>query len=360
MKDRHEQHSKEPEAAPPEITETQVGEDAAVEIRRRHALREAALRDGPTREALYPLHPVVCNTLRVITKPLQEAYAVAEQVIVHRDPGTCLIADSRIGKTEGIRILRDELSATFPSVPIGVVNAKGHDRPSELAFFGDILEDYQHAGALSGTAADRRRRLHKLWESAARSTDSDRYVLFVDEGQNWGESEYTWLRDASNFLQSRGINVISIIFAHPALSTFRQHLQSRHRTDLVGRFLLRPRNFRGLRDCNELRHTLSAYDSPTLHEFPHGSAISMTEFFMPSAFSSGWRLSSEAALIWSAFENIAQRTDQKATNVGMQWVNSAVRSFLFANYDADSAAFGGNDGTWLSFVEASGYESSLW
>lgn len=341
-----------------EIVDT-PGRSGEIENRRRRLVREAALQNGPTRESLYASHPVVCNALRVVTKPLQEAYDIVEQVIAHRDPGTCLIADFRTGKTGGIGVLKSELASTFKGVPVGVVNAKGHATPSERNFFGDILEDYRHAAAQSGTAADRRRRLLSLWEAAARSMGSDRYVLFVDEGQNWYESEYTWLRDASNDLQQRNVNVISIIFGHPELLVTRAKLQARRRTDLIGRFLLTPRNFRGLRDCDELKHTLMAYDKSSLHEFPQGSGISMAEFFLPTAFASGWRLALEAAPMWSAFVTIAGRTQHVAMNVGMQWVTSAIRNFLFASYDADSAAFTGDQAAWLYAVEASGYESSL-
>ena len=336
-----------------------VAPQVEAETRRRRLVREAALQEGPTRESLYTSHPLVCNTVRVITKPLQEAYEVIAQVIVHRDPGTCLIADFRIGKTRGIGVIKDELASTFPTLPVGVINAKHHETASERTFFGDILEDYRHGAAQSGTAADRRRRLLSLWEAAARSTGSDRYVLFVDEGQNWGEAEYTWLRDATNDMQQRNVNVITIIFAHPELIATRGKMLARRRTDLIGRFLLTPRAFRGLRDLEELRHTLKAYDGPALHEFPQGSGISMSEFFLPKAFANGWCLEHEATAMWSAFVTIAGRTGHNAENIGMQWVASAIRIFLFSSFNADGPMFCGDEKAWLYAVEASGYESSL-
>ena len=329
------------------------------EILRRRMLRDGVLLHGPTRDRFYLLHPLVCNEVHVITKAIQEAYSTIEQVIVHRDPGTCLIADFRIGKSRGIQVIKNELSKTFPDIPLGVINAKHHDSPTERRFYIDVLTDFRHGGALYGSAAELRERFLAFIEASARSTGSDRYLLFVDEGQNWHASEFTYLRDITNDMRQRNVNLITIIFGHPELYNIRQQLLHKRRTDLVGRFLLTPREFRGLRDADELLYTLQSYDDATQCEFPPGTGISISEFFLPEAYGGGWRLKDEVMGMWNAFLTVAGRTGHKAKNIGMQWVASAIRNFLFSHYAADSPHFCCDEKAWVLAVEASGYESSL-
>lgn len=357
-KEASQSHGVAPDCANP-VEDAGTRKQLETDLLRRRLSREAALNDGATRDELYRAHPVVRDSLRVVTKSIQESYEVVVQVIVHREPGTCFIAEFRIGKTEGMNVLRNELASTFPSLPVGIVIAKDHTNASERVFYGDLLEDYRHGAAQSGTAADRRRRVLSLWEAEARSKGSDRYVLLVDEGQCYGEEQLTWLRDCTNDMKKAGVVMITIIFAHPKLRTIRESLIARRRTDLIGRFLLTPRDFRGIANIVELRHLLSAYDNAALHEFPQGSGISMSEFFLPAAFDNGWRLEREADLMWSAFSTISSRSGKKPENLGMQWVTGAVRNFLFASYELDNALFLGDDEKWLYAVEASGYESSL-
>lgn len=155
------------------------------QARRLHALRSEALSEGPGRDALYEKHPLVKNRLRMITPPIKKVYDVVQQVIVHHDPGTCFAGAFRVGKSWGLESIRAECARTFPDIPSRIVIAKDHLAPNEAEFYGDILEDYRHGGARSGKAGDRKKKILARWEAEARAKASDRYLLFVDEAQNW-------------------------------------------------------------------------------------------------------------------------------------------------------------------------------
>lgn len=249
------------------------------------ALREAALTPGEDRDRLYEEHPLVLNAICIPTGPVQEAYDIVRQVLVHRDPGTCLTADFRIGKTTAIHAITRQLSRTTPDVPFGFVIVKGHDKPTERNFFTDILLDFKHRAATSGTTTDRRTRVLSTMLSQAMQKKSTRYLLLVDEGQNWGESEFTFLRDLTNDCQERNLAVITVIFGHPALKQIRAHLVGKARMDLVARFLLTPRVFRGIQDKEDFLATFRAHDDAGLLEFPRtvASAIRNFSFLKPGA-----------------------------------------------------------------------------
>ena len=319
------------------------------------------LERGPEvdRARLYEDHPVVRNTAMIATRPVQEAYEIVARAIVHHDPGTCLIGEFRMGKTFTLIKIAQTLEQTFPGLPVGRVNAKGHDKPSERVFYTDLLTDYNHRGARTGTTSDRRTRVLHLLRAHAAQLSSNRYLLLVDEGQNWGEAELQVLRDLSNDLQRLGVDMVTVMFGHPELHNIRTRLLGRGRTDLIGRFLLTPRAFRGLRNCDELTHCLQAYDEAEQHEFPEGSGLSYSAFFLPQAWDCGWRLADEGPRFWKAISRTAARSGRTANNVGMSWVTGAIRNFYFSQAPLDSLGFVGTQDAWNLAVEHSGYEASL-
>jgi len=321
--------------------------------------RQSMLEPGETRDRLYEEHPVTKNEVAVATPPLKEAYDVIEGVVVHRDPGTCLLGQFRSGKTTAMLSTVRQLKETFPALPVGIALAKGHDAFTQGTFFSDILQDFDHGG-LRGTAQEKRARCLNMLIVQARQLNSDRYLLMVDEGQNWGEAQWTWLRDFANDLANKHIRLITVTFGQAAeVIKLRSLLLARKRTDLVGRFLLSPREFRGLRDVNELRETLIAFDDPNQNAFPVGSDISYSEFFMPKAFKGGWRLADEAGLMWDEFRKTAHRSGMEAGNIGMNWAGGALRNFLFAESVKDGPGYGGTPELWEMAVQSSGYESTL-
>lgn len=97
-------------------------------------VRAAALKPGDERDHLYEDHPIVKNICRIATPPLEAAYDVVVQVVVHRDPSTCFVADFRIGKITAQTIICETLATTFPNLPVGRLIAKKHDAATEKAF----------------------------------------------------------------------------------------------------------------------------------------------------------------------------------------------------------------------------------
>ncbi|WCM90617.1 ATP-binding protein [Acidovorax sp. NCPPB 3576] len=323
------------------------------------ALREAALTPGEDRDRLYEEHPLVLNAICIPTGPVQEAYDIVRQVLVHRDPGTCLTADFRIGKTTAIHAITRQLSRTTPDVPFGFVIVKGHDKPTERNFFTDILLDFKHRAATSGTTTDRRTRVLSTMLSQAMQKKSTRYLLLVDEGQNWGESEFTFLRDLTNDCQERNLAVITVIFGHPALKQIRAHLVGKARMDLVARFLLTPRVFRGIQDKEDFLATFRAHDDAGLLEFPPHSGICYSEFFFPQAWRAGWRLEHEGDQAWDAFCLVSSDFGRHEKNIGMNWIAGAIRNFFFSQAESDSPGYMASRNVWRDAVDASGYAASL-
>lgn len=347
-----------PSLAPPEDVYLAEGAPEPAQTSR-YSVREAALQPGPTRDLLYEEHPLVRNAVMVPTLPVQESYAVVEQVIIHRESGTCFVADFRVGKTTALDVIAKELHATFPTLPVIRLIGRSHEPVTERGFYTDLLIDFKLGSAKTGTAADKRVRVYTAVLGECKLKKSNRALLLVDEGQCWGELALTYLRDLCNDWHRDGIAVITIMFGHPQLRSVRQELIKLGRKDLIGRFLLTPREFRGLRDRDELLHFLAAFDDASVMMYPPRSEISYTEFFFPLAWQSGWRLVQEVDRFWGALVIVAARSERTAENLGMNWVAGALRNFVFHHAAQDSYGFEGTDEAWLDAVECSGFEASL-
>lgn len=316
------------------------------------------LRSGAERDQAFEMHPVVTDKAKVPTPAVKDAFEVIRSAIVHRDPGVCLVADSRFGKTFGIDVLRETLPQSFPQLPTYSVVAKGHDRPSERSFYTDLLLDCRHGVTDSGTAMARRIRLLNMWLVTTQASGGDRLVLFVDEAQNWGEDQYTWLRDISNDLALHGIRLITSLFAHTGFLAVRSSLLGLKRTDLIGRFMLHPHIFRGVSSLPDLIEVMKCYDDPGVSEFPTGSGISYSQFFRPQMFSTGWRLEKEAGPCWAAFSAEAGKHGGHY-QVGMQWIASAIRNFLYVHWLIEHGEPAVLGDIWTEAISASGFEFSL-
>ncbi len=85
----------------------------------------------------------------------------------------------------------------------------------------------------------------------------------------------------------------------------------------------------------------------------------MTEFFLPLAYSVGWRIAAEADRLWNAFDSLRRRSGRRTVGVGMKWINDAARMFLFSSMVCDSIHFTADDKMWLNCAVGSKYEDSL-
>lgn len=304
-------------------------------------------------------HPVINSNIKLPTPSIRAAFDIVGNTALQRAPGCCFFAYPRFGKSSAIEVLVHQLAQSFPLMPSYVVSAKGHNRFSELIFLGELLTGYTHMLAGAGKVEPRWGRLLNLFWTDAQSRRSDRAMLFVDEAQNWYESEFTMLRDLSNELSlQHGIQLIVVSFGAPQIVDVRSAFIHSGRTDLIGRFMIQQYEFFGIKSLEELRVLMACYDDVDVSEYPEGSGRSYTDFLMSHAFRSGWRLEHESGRLWQQFKRAAQQSGG-LSQVGMQWVANSIREFLVGQIEYDHPGFKGSDEDWERAVLVSGFKSSL-
>ncbi|WP_157058466.1 ATP-binding protein [Azoarcus sp. CIB] len=317
------------------------------------------LRSG-ARETAFERHPIVLDRAKFPTLSIRNVYKIISQAVVHRESGVAFIADYRFGKTYAIDALIKQFHSNFKVAVCSVV-AKHHDRSSEVSFYTDLLSDCGHTGATIGrTAVERRARLLRMWIADVQDTGSDCLLLFVDEAQSWHEEQWTFLRDLSNDLQRPPyeIRLITVSFAQPLFRAIRESLLGAERMDLVARFMLRVNQFKGIGSIEDATALFEMYDDPNVSEHPARSGISYSNFFRPKEYFEGWRLQNEAADCWSAFVAAAGKKGGQP-EVGMLWMASAVRNYLYLHWNMEHGGKIPDQNIWTMAVAESDYISSI-
>lgn len=315
-------------------------------------------------ERLLSSHPVITRSFTIPTPPLKRAIQTMAHLIASGAPHGVWIAPPRIGKTSATEYSQQCLSEAFPQLPIFRYISRHTQLPKEREFYADLLTQLG-AGQTKKTVTSSEclDKVVRLMFAAAQSQGS-KIVLFIgDEMQEFNEHKFSWLMDVSNELHRLGVRMIVILFGQLQLLHVRTALMSQQRADILGRFLSRSYTFHGIRSAAELGEVMDAYDDASIRDYPAGSGLSFTEFFLPLAYKSGWRLAGEAIVAWEQFKEGAKRSLTQAQveqlSVGMEWVAGAIQHILTHHLEFDSARFRLRSADWKEAVAMSGFESSV-
>lgn len=320
-------------------------------------LRSIVLSAGPEREYHLANHPLNQRPLHILTNAVKEAFLIASDAVRFKRLGCSFLADFRSGKSTALEMIARDLPSVLPNVACQLVSAITHDAVQERAFYGDLLMAFKLP--TDGTAQDRFIRLRGAIITACINAGGRHFCLLIDEGQNWGAREYTFLRDFSNQLRQDDRYILStIIFGDLKLKELASNFRSK-RQDLWARFLMKPESFAGIRNIEDLKFFLSEFDNIKRCEYPAGSYLSYSEFFLPRAYASNWRLAAEAQNAWDAFVRSAAKVNRKVDQIGMQWVADTVTHFLTAQMASDVAKYKSTPDNWDEAVFHSKFLDSL-
>ena len=151
---------------------------------------------------------------------------------------------------------------------------------------------------------------------------------------------------------------MAVLFGAPELTALRTNLIQSGRIDLIGRFMIQQYEFHGITCLDELVTTMSYYDDATISEYPAGSARCYSEYLLPLAYASGWRLEHEGPRLWEQFRLAAQASGGLG-QVGMLWVSDSIRQFFLDQIEFDHPGLAGTANNWAAAVFRSGFKDSL-
>lgn len=246
-------------------------------------------------------HPASLQTYILATPSIDEAYQHIKRCIRTRIPGSIIYAITRFGKTYFIKYAMTMIAIDFPDIVAISLGCVLRKKPSESAFFSLLLEAAGHPKATSGTIMDRRSRLiNKLLDMLVKS-GQHRLVVFADEAQKLELEEYEWLWEVHDALERRGFRMTTFLVGQPKLVNRKTALKLSGESQIVARFMIEESQFHGLRCKDDVQRCMKGYDTSL---FPQGSDWSFTRFFLPKAWSRGYRLETAASELWETFHSV--------------------------------------------------------
>jgi hypothetical protein len=311
-------------------------------------------------------HPVKTRRFKIATPPIKDAFSVMSHVVASGSPCCGWVGFPRFGKTCSIEYCKYQLENAFSKTPFIRFHANHddqHSRSSRRYFFRDLLQKSMGVDVPLRSNKDFQMLLVRAWWARACEMGSDTIVLLADEMHALNADQYSWLIDVTNDLQRLDIRTVTILFGQPQLIGLRSTFRQIGRGDILGRFMAKIYPFEGIKSPTELQSVMMAYDDPAELEFPEGSGWAFTRFFLPKAYSNGFRLADTAADCWSVFQELGAKqmsaSNLDKLNIGMEWIVGAFQQLLFEATDADQLKFKITLKDWRTAIGSTDWVNSL-
>jgi len=260
------------------------------------------------------------------TPPLQHLEESIYQLLWNGATGIFVVGFARSGKTTALRRILAELKdRSLNPIPSLHFTTARRDTQSLLSLHKSLCQQFDVLVRSRDTPADMAKRMASLLREEAVKTNSNRLVLCIDDAQKLFIEQWDVFSEINTYLEYEPrihLCLISVFDAHYAAPLLKK-FSAPHFDYLRGRYMNRVLEFSGIRSAKELKKVLNAYDTQV---YPNNSEVTYTETALPEAFTSGWRLSDQARLLWQVYCDHRPKGEDK--NWGMQSVIDTVQLLL--------------------------------
>ncbi|HBN8522219.1 ATP-binding protein [Pseudomonas aeruginosa] len=305
------------------------------------------------------LHPVCSRKYLMPTHSIGETYAMVLKTIKRRDSGLMIYGRIRYGKTSAMLYCQHCLSADFPELPVAIYNAKRDISPHKGNFYISLLEVVGHKSWEDRCSIIvKHTRLVNFMADAASRDPRKLFVLFLDEAQRLLQQHFDWIKDIYNDLMLRGVTLLPILVGQRQLLDQKiSFLRTGEEGEaIVNRFMLYEHPFRGIKEKEDFVECLGYYDKAI---FPERTEWTYTRFFLPEAFSAGFRLEAHGDMLWEAFKESYHALGVKeAMEVPMKYFTKTVEMLLIENADNDRANFNLSKEACMKLIRESWFQAA--
>ena len=275
-------------------------------------------------------HPIIRDAAILPTRAIEEFVNVINDWLDYLLPGAIVWGNFRTGETQAVRYLLANIERLLGSrIPAFLLSPwDAENQPvTENRFYQELLYMLGYKLPESGTAAIKRRRVIDFMIERVREQREHRFLLFVDEAQWLTRKHYRCLMDLHNQLKIADVRLIVVLVGQPELLEIKEGLRSSRQGHLVGRFMTCTHRFDGVVDYADIDRMLRSLDEGS--EYPAGSGISYTQYFVPLAFEAGWRIHKQAKRIWTTLTAICEREGLPRINeLPIQAISALIRVLL--------------------------------
>ena len=252
------------------------------------------------------MHPVDLDTYVVPTNALEAFVNVCVGWINSNLVGALVPGLQRIGKSMAVDYFVTNYQKWLGN-SVGVVSAEvlfHKGGISEGAFWGDLLKSMKRPTKKRSPEERRELFVGRLVEAASRS-EKKKVIIFLDEAQLLDDALFKLMIGVHNELwRIYRIKCVCILVGQPELETLASTFIAEGKRQIVGRYMADTYVFQPLTGITDFEAAVECYD---LHLHHPVGGPSFTEHFAPMPWAAGYRLTSDADMI---FERIVQaRTD---------------------------------------------------
>lgn len=301
------------------------------------------------------VHPIETGKYDIPTNEINNLYERVKDSIENRLPGTVVHGRPRLGKTRAIAYLIKALPMDFEKLPVYNLLCRKHTKPNEDMFFTEVLKDIGHGFYSSRNAVVKRERLIKFLIEQADAAGQNRTVFFLDDAQRLHEIQYGWLMDISNELDRYGVNLTVFLVGQNELLNQRSVFFEEEKYQIIGRFMVEPYKFHGIRSEDDLRECLLCYDEGAF--YPNNSNWTFTKYYFPESFEKeGFRLSNYTKELFNVFVSLRQEAGiSKSFEIPMQYVSRTIE-YTLKKYGCEGTDVEDiNHALWKKAIKSSGY-----
>lgn len=258
------------------------------------------------------------------TPPMRRLYETVSGWIHSNLPGGFICGESRAGKTFAIEeltsLLRNKLGEPIYS---HVYAANRSTVSTDKKLWTDLLYSINHDLAGRGDAVQKFWRLVAFFSDRAHENSTRQVVLFIDNAEDYSFRNFGFLKSLYNSLLKAGVNPCIISIGAPEFGQRVQTFEGPEAPHLKGRFFIDYHEFTGLQRPDDLRPVLGQYDRAD--QLTKLGAKLSTKLFVPEAFQGGFRLESNANLLWEEFQTVRPN---RHSSWPMQYFTETVRYLL--------------------------------
>ncbi|AZD92647.1 MULTISPECIES: ATP-binding protein [Pseudomonas] len=282
-------------------------------------------------------HPLVTNQAQIITQQMVRVYQLCLDRVAARRAAVLFEGSSRTGKTCCSEFVAAHMRIQLPTVLVMLHVARSRVARQRQSVLKELCISERILPQARGV--DHLQHLLAYIESHVTGRSAPHCVLIVDEIQSWEPNDFHVLADLYNYLHLQGITLTLIGFAQPEIYERRNGLKAVEHYQIIARFFSEIIPFRGCQSVDELATILQACDTGS--EFPSGSGVSYTAYFVPQAYAAGFRLVPLAELFWNAFgDSVAGKYIK---NLPMQHLRESIACLLLLISPHDSELLEADD-----------------
>ncbi|SPD46668.1 hypothetical protein [Cupriavidus neocaledonicus] len=259
--------------------------------------KRSLLEDTPLRHELLSAHPALQGKCEIVTPMAREMYRTFKVAILLGDHGTYYTSQAKNGQSSALRVCMQLLAREYPHIVTYYHCSTETAILQERVALQDMLASTGHAVLSGGVILMRERLVSKIVDDLRRRGTGYTAVWCVDNAHNMQRRELEILADLQHRLWESGIQLLTVMMTDGRPSVDGNTEEAISCAPLLTRFFFHERQLRGLSKPDDLSEILDAFD--TL-DFPEGTSVRWTEFFLPKAYNNGFRLAGEAVNLYEA------------------------------------------------------------